>query len=599
MELLAVCAQINNFYKLSFKFCPNSWLYIRYGMGLYVPNRHSPGMVSNVLKQLVKKNHDDCFRIYTSNDSCISFSEIQKLAELGNSSPKLLKKSKTEKENKKEKEKENQNQKKRENQKKKKNQKEKDNRIRKEKKKEKKKYRNSFFRTDYNDSTIHTLGVAKQNWKKKKDDSKIKYSYSDLFFPSINQPQKKTSIFKYSNYLENKSREKKTNYKRKLNYKTLDFDKKMKIETVTPPRIVINKKIIPKLIDEFSLLKDSSDSDSFDINLKNKKNIDRSMKNEELKNDGDHESLENDNDFDFDFVNEDLQNKSVCIKKNEIDDFILIDEDEIKPPTKKNNKKKTSSKEWGYVEIINKKGKRSKPKIKKNEKARKGEDKRRRVKKWEEKRRKREEKRRRREKKKKYLHLKIEFTEKKILKKNKSKTEIHPRSSNENFFYSIIVSSKIILNFNETSVESSKNKNKNKNNHWVPIIIYLPTRLGLAKLNPRYIEPLTEVMKFPQSIGIIGGKPNTSFYFIGIQNKSFFFLDPHRTQKYKGEFFSSTLDTSSFIQRSIYSINIESIEPSIAIGFLLKDENDFQDFISRATEFLKKFKNAPIFSITN
>ena len=35
-------------------------------------------------------------------------------------------------------------------------------------------------------------------------------------------------------------------------------------------------------------------------------------------------------------------------------------------------------------------------------------------------------------------------------------------------------------------------------------------------------------MKFPQFVGLIGGKPNLAFYFVGIQEPdNLIFLDPH------------------------------------------------------------------------
>lgn len=35
---------------------------------------------------------------------------------------------------------------------------------------------------------------------------------------------------------------------------------------------------------------------------------------------------------------------------------------------------------------------------------------------------------------------------------------------------------------------------------------------------------------FPQSLGIVGGKPGASTYIIGVQDEKAFFLDPHDVQ---------------------------------------------------------------------
>ncbi len=36
--------------------------------------------------------------------------------------------------------------------------------------------------------------------------------------------------------------------------------------------------------------------------------------------------------------------------------------------------------------------------------------------------------------------------------------------------------------------------------------------------------------QFPQSVGIAGGRPNSSLYFVAVDAKELFFLDPHITR---------------------------------------------------------------------
>jgi cysteine protease ATG4 len=71
--------------------------------------------------------------------------------------------------------------------------------------------------------------------------------------------------------------------------------------------------------------------------------------------------------------------------------------------------------------------------------------------------------------------------------------------------------------------------NKNKN-QWKPLIILMPLRLGLEKLNPIYIRFICKIFEMSQSLGIVGGKPSSSFYFIGCQDESLLYLDPHVVQ---------------------------------------------------------------------
>jgi cysteine protease ATG4 len=41
-------------------------------------------------------------------------------------------------------------------------------------------------------------------------------------------------------------------------------------------------------------------------------------------------------------------------------------------------------------------------------------------------------------------------------------------------------------------------------------------RLGLDHIPDKYFPIIKKYMKFPQFIGLIGGKPNLAFYFVGI-----------------------------------------------------------------------------------
>ncbi|CDR00504.1 unnamed protein product [Oncorhynchus mykiss] len=50
---------------------------------------------------------------------------------------------------------------------------------------------------------------------------------------------------------------------------------------------------------------------------------------------------------------------------------------------------------------------------------------------------------------------------------------------------------------------------------WNPLLLLIPLRLGLSDINEAYIETLKQCFQLPQSLGVIGGKPNSAHYFIG------------------------------------------------------------------------------------
>ncbi|BAF12193.2 Os03g0391000, partial [Oryza sativa Japonica Group] len=58
-------------------------------------------------------------------------------------------------------------------------------------------------------------------------------------------------------------------------------------------------------------------------------------------------------------------------------------------------------------------------------------------------------------------------------------------------------------------------------------------------LSIRYIPLLKETLTFPQSLGILGGKPGTSTYIAGVQDDRALYLDPHEVQLVKLYYFLS------------------------------------------------------------
>lgn len=133
---------------------------------------------------------------------------------------------------------------------------------------------------------------------------------------------------------------------------------------------------------------------------------------------------------------------------------------------------------------------------------------------------------------------------------------------------------------------------------WSPVILLVPLVLGLDKVNPRYVPLLASTFTFPQSLGILGGKPGASTYIIGVQDGQAFYLDPHEAQhavKIKTDDLEA--DTSSYHCNVVRQFPLDSIDPSLAIGFYCKDKDDFDDLCLRATKLVDESKGAPLFTV--
>ena len=51
------------------------------------------------------------------------------------------------------------------------------------------------------------------------------------------------------------------------------------------------------------------------------------------------------------------------------------------------------------------------------------------------------------------------------------------------------------------------------------VVILIPIRLGESIMNPVYIPCIRGLFELKHCIGIVGGKPKHSLYFVGIQGK--------------------------------------------------------------------------------
>jgi len=135
-----------------------------------------------------------------------------------------------------------------------------------------------------------------------------------------------------------------------------------------------------------------------------------------------------------------------------------------------------------------------------------------------------------------------------------------------------------------------------KNNQSVLILVAI--RLGIDNLNPIYYDALKACFRFPHSIGIAGGKPSSSYYFIGTQGDDLFYLDPHHSRqalelKSVQEFTEEEMAT--FHCDTLRKIPISQLDPSMLLGFYCQNSEEFENFCDLVKELSKNHK--PVFTI--
>eukprot|EP01089_Gocevia_fonbrunei_P007615 TRINITY_DN1882_c0_g1_i1.p1 TRINITY_DN1882_c0_g1~~TRINITY_DN1882_c0_g1_i1.p1 ORF type:complete len:375 (+),score=71.38 TRINITY_DN1882_c0_g1_i1:286-1410(+) len=117
--------------------------------------------------------------------------------------------------------------------------------------------------------------------------------------------------------------------------------------------------------------------------------------------------------------------------------------------------------------------------------------------------------------------------------------------------------------------------------NWKSLLLIIPLRLGLDKLNPLYISVLQETFKFPQSLGILGGRPRSSFYFVAVQDEDVLYLDPHVLQPLEN---SEEGVMPSYHCGIPKRMKLSDIDPSLALAFYCRTKEDFDDFCERSKD---------------
>ena len=142
----------------------------------------------------------------------------------------------------------------------------------------------------------------------------------------------------------------------------------------------------------------------------------------------------------------------------------------------------------------------------------------------------------------------------------------------------LCIAKKIKPFLNAVYLDDVRSVCETQDGNWRSLVLLVPLRLGADKLNPGYGPCLTSLLSLEACIGVIGGRPRHSLYFIGYQEDKLIHLDPHYCQE-AVDVWKHKFSLASFHCSSPRKMLLSKMDPSCCVGFYLHDKKLFDDFV--------------------
>ena len=125
-------------------------------------------------------------------------------------------------------------------------------------------------------------------------------------------------------------------------------------------------------------------------------------------------------------------------------------------------------------------------------------------------------------------------------------------------------------------------------------LIFISVRIGLNSIEKEYYNSIKNLFNCKECIGFTGGKNYSASYFIGYDDKNMLYLDPHFS---KNSIIPPLNDSNieSYLDKSLFQLPFEKLQPAFTICFLFRDLNEFKDLYKFFNEYC--IKDNPCFFV--
>ena len=121
-----------------------------------------------------------------------------------------------------------------------------------------------------------------------------------------------------------------------------------------------------------------------------------------------------------------------------------------------------------------------------------------------------------------------------------------------------------------------------------------------------YQEQIGELLRLPQSVGLVGGRLHRSVYLVGIQGANILYLDPHIVQPVEVSLCPNSHNNSgdapaifSYRPRRLHTTSLSELDGSLAAGFYLATESDLNDLSDALRALGEAHPGSPILTLSN